>query len=420
LSLIGQALVGVLFLKVMNFSLLKQGDTIEYVTIADNLIAGHGYSAERVSPWRVTASRVPGMLLTNIPLRYFFAGNDAIVTVLGKLILLAAALFTLLLAKFYFESEWAILAAAVFTLIPSVAYYGVNPYSTGPLYVLSYTIIYAGMVSVMQGKRFGGWLVFAGSMYAMSLRPAALFPLMALVGGAIGLGLFFSGREIRRYLWVIALASALGTGIIYLGWSYRNQVTFNDFSYSSVGGFNLLHFNAVGMEPFLDDVGKREVEAAVEQLPQYIHRYHEPDQMQLSERQGSEGKRLLIKYPVQFLESHLLGSLRSFVMFDVELLNRFAGGIATLAVAAFQSLLTLMALIGMIRQLRIGDDKGRALILLIGFVGSISILSAGMLGEPRFRLPLEPLIALGIVFFIKYYVVARYRRNQEPQPNPSL
>jgi hypothetical protein len=246
-------------------------------------------------------------------------------------------------------------------------------------------------------------------MYAMSLRPAALFPLMALVGGAVGLSFFFSGPEIRRSLWVIALSSALGASIIYLGWSYRNQVIFHTFSYSSVGGYNLLHYNAVGMEPFLDDAGRQEVEAAVEKLPQNIHLYYEPDEMQLSQRQGAEGKRLILKYPVQFLESHLLGSLRSFVMFDVELLDRFAGGIVPLVVAAYQSLLTLIALVGIIRQLRISDAKGRALILLISFVGFISLLSAGMLGQPRFRFPLEPLVALGVVFFVKYYVVARSR-----------
>jgi uncharacterized membrane protein len=406
--LLAQGLGAAVFLGVSKFSLLKQGDTIEYVRIADNVIAGRGYSAEADAPWRPTASRTPGMAVTNIPLRYFLAGSDALVTMVGKLILLAAALLTAVFARYYLESGWASLAAVVLAVIPSVAYYGINPYSTQPLYLLSFAAVYAGMVLVMQGSRYGAPLVGAASLYAISVRPAALFPLLALVCACIGLGFLAADRGIRRRLRLIGVAALIGMTVMYLGWSYRNQVVFGSFRYSSVDGFNLLHFNAAGMTPYLDQEESREVQASRDKLPIYIHRYHGPDQFAISSQQGEEGLRLIRKYPVAFLRSHLAGSVRSLFLFDVELLDRFAGKAATLSVAAIQAIISLVALMGLAGRMRTLDAGRRALILVITCVGLTSILSAGALGQPRFRMPLEPLVALGVALFIHDFPRRRF------------
>jgi hypothetical protein len=273
--------------------------------------------------------------------------------------------------------------------------------------------MFAGLVWALRGRWYGVLVVALGCFYSMGLRPAALFPLLTLIAGSLVLSLIFRARDMRRRLWLIALAGVVGTVAIYVPWSLRNQRIFDSFQYSSVGGFNLLHFNVLGMRPYLDAAGQQKVDEALEALPIYIHRYHGPEQIEISLEQGDAAAAIIREYPGKFLQSHLIGSLEGFLLFKVDILEDLGGQLPTLAIAAVQTVMTLVALIGVLGRLRTGDAQTRALILLMGGIGVISVLSGGALSKPKFRIPLEPLVAIGMVIFIYDFVVARFQKKPD-------
>jgi hypothetical protein len=65
-----------------------------------------------------------------------------------------------------------------------------------------------------------------------------------------------------------------------------------------------------------------------------------------------------------------------------------------------------MALLGIVGRFRSSHAGQKSLILLMVMAGLVSVLSAGVMGQPRFRFPLEPLVALGTAFFVSDYLMA--------------
>src|SRR4029077_19425088 len=134
-------------------------------------------------------------------------------------------------------------------------------------------------------------------------RPAALFVLIAYIGSCV-LASVVTKQELRRRVLIAAAMCLFGTFVAYTTWCYRNYVAFNDFEYSTVSGENLLKWNARAMEPFLDWQGKQELSESLKKYPITLQRYSGTDQFVLSDQEGKEGLRLILKYPTAFLQSH--------------------------------------------------------------------------------------------------------------------
>ncbi|MBL8097779.1 MAG: hypothetical protein JNK81_01280 [Anaerolineales bacterium] len=407
ISLLVQALGAAAFVAMTDFKLIEQGDTAEYVTIADNLIAGRGYSGENVEPYRPTTSRGPGMLLVNIPFRLLFSESDLGAVVAAKLILLLAVGLTLYVAFYFEKSALVYLVAPILTVLPTIAYYFVNPYASSPTLLLAMGAIYLSIVLIFQGRNFAFVLLTLASIYAISSREAALLPLAWIIFGSLLFSFLHKSPEIRRYFRLISIAVLVGTSAFYFLWSYRNQITFGQYQFSSIQGFNLLHASAYSMLPYLDNEGRAEVEASLENYPIYITRYHESDQLDIANQQGQEGTRLIRKYPAAFVMSHVVGTLRGLLIFDVDILEEKLGEWAIVLVTLIQIAVTIIAIIGLVKlTLNLPTEKRLVLALIIG-AGIVSLLSGASFGEPRFRISLEPMMALGCVIFFKDFILPR-------------
>ena len=397
-----QAIGGVIFLKLANFQLIKQGDSAEYIALADNILQGNGYSTEKEAPYLPNGSRPPGTLVLNLPFRFLFSQHDALAIVTAKIVLLAAALLVVAVAAFFVDGSFAILTGALLTIIPSVMYYSVTPYSSSLPYLLSITAIFASCSVVLRSGKFGYLLLLISSAYSMAIRPAALFPLVMMVLVAFLLGFFFKNdKNLRLQLWGISAIILVGTSVANLGWSLRNLNVLGKFEYSSVNGINILWCNAQGMLPYLDPAGQKEVLATVNSLLIITPEYSGLNQLEISTKMKQEGIRLLWSYKRAFLTSHFVGVLKSLLLFDVFVLNEKLGSASTYLVAAYQFLFTFMGAIGIWLSLQVGNNSQRAFMLLMIAAGGISVLSAGMIGQPRFRLPLEIPVAIGCIFFLQ-------------------
>src|SRR5439155_26952009 len=142
---------------------------------------------------------------------------------------------------------------------------------------------------------------------------------IAYIGGC-ALPAVVTKQALRRRILIAAVACLFGTGIAYATWCYRNYLVFNAFQYSTVSGENLLKWNARGMERFLGWQGKQELRESLKKYPTDLSRYNEADQFALSDQQGKEGLRLILKYPASFQESHLRGTLESTFIFRPKVL----------------------------------------------------------------------------------------------------
>jgi hypothetical protein len=229
LSLGMQALVGSFFIGATSFELREQGDSEEYINLADNILHGNGYSIMTEEPYAPHASRTPGTLIVNVPFRLLFADSDVLASIVAKLLL---ALVAFLVAKLsgHFSGVNPYLVAAVVTLIPSISFYGVNPYSTGLPYAIALALLFVGCSLVFESIWYGAIVICIGSAYVIGVRPAAIFPLMIISIVAIILAVFYwSNYILRLRLLTITIAVLVGFLSIYLGWSYRNLQTFGQY-----------------------------------------------------------------------------------------------------------------------------------------------------------------------------------------------
>jgi len=241
-------------------------------------------------------------------------------------------------------------------------------------------------------------LISLASMYALYLRPAALFVLAAYVcvGVLIGLQARF---EIRRRVLLSAGSCFLGMVVAYLSWSYRNYNVFGSFQYSTVSGYNLLHFNARGMEPYLDQTGRERLQSAMAKYPTFLQRYNGADQFTLSNRQGEEGVRIIVQYPMAFLLSHMKGVVTSFFVFSPSVVKS-QSSVLLVAASILHSGLALIGISGLVASWKSFSETQRVALSLMLAAGIVSSLTGGALFSPRFRIPLDVLLAVGCALFV--------------------
>jgi hypothetical protein len=117
-----------------------------------------------------------------------------------------------------------------------------------------------------------------------------------------------------------------------------------------------------------------------------LQRYSGADQFEIADEQGRAGRRLIVAHPLAFLESHLLGSLSSFVWFDPRAV-RERSPLMAVAASAVQATVTLLGLIGLWRLWRRWSAAQRSIALPMLPFGVVSVLSGGALFQPTFPNP---------------------------------
>jgi 4-amino-4-deoxy-L-arabinose transferase-like glycosyltransferase len=401
-----QATVSVIAYLLYDVPVSTEVDSVEYIRTADNVLAGNGFSIEDVPPWGPNAFRTPGPLLINVPLRILTFESDLLAIIISRLVLLGAALSVIDLALRLGLSSFALLAGTFFVLMPSIAYYSLLPYSTETPYVAACGLLFVGSLAFLTTGKWGSLLLIGlAAMYALYLRPAALFVLGAYIVVAMLIALR-TRYQARRRTFLAAASCLLGVIVAFGTWGYRNYKIFGAFQYSTVSGYNLLHHNARGMEFYLDETGKQELRAASEKYRTYLPRYSGLDQFVISNAQAEVGLGLIFKYPLAFLQSHLEGVIQSFFVFSPNILKS-RSPILVIAASIVHSGLAVMGILGLVGFWKTFSETQKLALLLMLTVGVVSTLTGGALFSPRFRSPLDLLLAVGCALF----VMRALRRN---------
>src|SRR5262249_43488387 len=191
----------------------------------------------------------------------------------------------------------------------------------------------------------------------------------------------------------------LGVVVAYASWSYRNYRVFGAFRYSTVPGASLLHYSARAMQPYLDEAGRQELQVGLARYPTFLQRYSGPDQFIVSDQQAKEGMRLILRYPVPFIKSHLDGVLRSSYVFSPKRLAE-RDRLLVIAASIVHSGLALQGIVGLVAYWTAFATLQRSALALILTAGLVSTLTGGALCSPRFRIPLDALLAVGCALFV--------------------
>ena len=376
-------------------------DSWQYVGITDNVLAGHGFAIEREFPWRPDGTRTPGMLLINIPLRVLWRGQDLHAALASRLILALAALIVGIIAARTLRSSSGFLAGAALIVTPSISYYTITPFETELHYLLALSLLFLGTLIASSRRLVGLLLVATASGYALLLRPAAQFPLIATAL------VYLAWVRLTRKTWRngtalgLCMAVIVGTSLAYVLWGARNYAVFGAFAFSTVPGNNLLHVNAAGMRPFLDDRAVREINEAIAahpiQIPLYapMPPHYGMNQFVYAAEQSRAGRALIQKHPLAFLVSHCVGSFRAFSIFEPKMLTTHFGMLPAYVISSAQMIFTVGGFLGIARLWKNCEPEHRLVVAAMLAAGIVSVISAGVLASPRFRLPLEIPLATG-------------------------
>jgi hypothetical protein len=420
-ALVAQTAAVFVVVGVLHYPISTQRDSWEYVNITDNILAGHGFSAEPVAPWRPNASRTPGFLVTDVPVRLAFSGSDLLAGIAGRAWPATAALLLVATARRLGAGAWAPAAGALLLIMPTVVYYSIVVYETEASYLMAACLMAFGAVKLLvDGSRRGlSWLA-VGSGWAVALRPAALVMTLGVAASCLIAALFFRRTLEGRRLAAAGLAVALSVGAVWIAWSLRNVAVFGTFSYSTIPSYNTLIYNAKAMAPYVDATSRAEILAAVKREYYYIQTYYEPDQFERAGRQRREGLRFMRTHPWAFFVSHANGSLRSFAVFEVMEIRRKLGTPLITGLSIAQGLLTLLGAVGLWRVAR---SQGPGVPLALGFICAMGVLSTatgGAVDSPRFRILLEISVSLGVVFLLQGTTAASVADGKGSRANPDL
>jgi len=373
-------------------------DNEDYIRTADNVLAAHTFSVEDAPPFRPNGFRTPGPLVLNVPLRLLSFRHDIAAALISRVVVFLGGLLCVIIATKLNLGKYALLAGPLFILSPTVFYYSMLAYHTELPYAVVCSLLALGTILYLsKTNRVGAFLVGVSALYALYLRPAALFVLIAYIGSCALIAIL-NRQGLRRRALIAAGACLFGTGIAYVTWCYRNYVVFHAFEYSTVSGENLLKYNAQAMEPYLGVTGKEELTEALKKYPVKLQRYSGPDQFMLSDQEGKEGLRLILKYPSAFVKSHMRGTLESTFIFQPEALRSRQDRLGSAIVIVMSTVhfgYLVLGTLGLARLYPRLNGVQRAALLVIICVGVISDLTGGALYSPRFRIPLDISFAIG-------------------------
>ena len=396
-------------------------DSAGYERLGKSLLDGTAYRSTRVE--EAELFRPPGYPAF-ITLPYGLLGRNAGNLVLLQLGLGGPIIFLLYQLGLRLHSPPAgLVAAALYAFDPLSALWG--------LAVLSDTLFTALVVVGLYGlvrwqlERRAGWLVLAGLAGGVSalVRPVGLLllPLWALIVFLTGRGLQQSKRSPASQVAVKGLLVFGGAFLlIVMPWSVRNKLVWDVFGISSVaarnGGLTEIYLEEYLAPATIAERDGVSLEAARESLIP-------PTGLSRASR-TAWFTRVIWSNPQHYAKAHLKGTLQSIVGIEYidwfeffgrpaerpgllvalqagdpgDIARRLAGSLADQpAVAAalilsllYQLLLYLAALLGFRSLYR---RQPWTLALLVA-TGAILILVPGVVGESRFRVPVQPILAL--------------------------
>jgi hypothetical protein len=358
-------------------------DSLSYLTLAQNLSAGRGFSTATGQPWTPNSFRTPGYpvfialvaaLLPRWPV------DVAVITVQSGFVLVAGAALLRLASRLGLNARGRLALSGVLALDP----------------------VAVGLCAmVLSETLFGTLLAIALLLWVTALQDRK--PLTAFLAG-VSVGCLALVRPVAAYLWagpVVTLALAPGrrarrwllAGLVVAGalcvtvpWLLRNHCLGAGFSVSSMSRSQMIEWQAAVIESRARGLSR----AAVA--------------LEYGQRYGNEasGPHVLIdvvsRYPMAFVTSSLASLAFFFVDPGHQVLLRPLGVAATGLIAERPT--TPESVLARLR-----DRPGSALVLVACVVWSILSLSLAVLGAHRSGRHPEwrTLVRLPALFTIAYF-----------------
>jgi 4-amino-4-deoxy-L-arabinose transferase-like glycosyltransferase len=369
-------------------------DDREYLPLATHL--HRAYLASSGALFDLGLRRPPGYPLFIRGIYDVFGRHYAAVVAIQLVLSVATILLTFLLASFLLGQRHALVAAGLVACDPSSIVFA-NQLLTETLFAC--LLVAAMLVLVLSVQRHLLWTAAASGVVlgaALLVRPIVeLIPLVLVPT------LVLAGRSERARSAALAAAFLAGFLIPAGGWALRNYVTTGQPIISTIDGYNMLQYRAVGA--LANSVTTRQL-AQHDVLVELAKRTHPGDN-------AAEVSRAELRAGLTILANHPIGAFKDWSQGEARLL---LGGsrseTATLLtgkedrsqswlriLVALEEIVTVATVLGAIVGAGLwllGGRRPRELWLVLLAAVYLIAISGGHEAYSRFRVPVEPLLAL--------------------------
>lgn len=333
--------------------------------------------------------------------------NSILLFVFQSLLGALTVLFLFLLGDFWFSRRVGMLAAMLMAFdLPAIAHTGMVMSETLFVFLV---VLSCWLFSVAQRRPVAVLLTISGVVFGLAAltRPVALFawvPFMAVLA--------LKGR------WKGGLLFFLGFVVICGGWMVRNYCHYQRLGFSSIGGYNLLFYNAAALVADREGIPFQQAREKLER--DYAVKLTGDNPLDLSAQLGAIATRIIISDPLRYAKVYLQGLFKIItgvksdeIVFritgseirlatfknilkasDLPLTNRIVTVILAILEMIFTFGAVLFSLLGIVRRRDLP-------VILFAVLGWYFLLAAAPLPDGRFKIPALPffyLVGGGLIF----------------------
>jgi SAM-dependent methyltransferase len=230
------ALGALLFFR--GFQVHEMTDGTQYMALADNLLAGRGFSERTQAPYVPDTIRTPLyplFLAVSKAITGSFDPSLAVSILLGSTIPLAGMLLAILLGR---KDRREILAVGLFlSLDPHLFYYSLIYGSEAVFLPLAAWALVAGSIALIRPNiRVGA---VAGALFGLAVLARPIVQFFPFVIALFLVIVWRSNRDVRKTAWKTAAILLTAYALVVSPWIIRNERLFGVFDFTNVGWFNM-------------------------------------------------------------------------------------------------------------------------------------------------------------------------------------
>ncbi len=402
-------------------------DSVGYNLIATNLLHNHSYSMYLSNPEIKDPVRTPGYPLFLALMYGVFLEKTVFVVAAQLLMDVIMVLILLFFGKVLFNEKVGMIAALLYTFNMHQALFATQILAE-TLFTIFLLLGVLFFLLYLKNKREGIVLISGFSLgISIFIRPIALvFPVLPLI--------FLIYKKVHGKIISVFLISII---LLPFLWSVRNALVFKRFFYTKIHSVNLVIYNAPSIVADIENVSRNQAKDTFlkyEKEKYGLSDYdieHFDDNPALCNRLAADAIKLVISHPVSFLKNQMIGILHTFIPVNIgftaavlqgkgsviklrpiyreslqlilkakvlaasKLFVRqriekidFSIWIFICAVIIYQFAMYYMVVKG------IGRYHFNIVTLFVLISIAFFLIIPGEVGEARFRVPVEPLIAL--------------------------
>lgn len=392
-------------------------DAKEYYEIAQNLVAGKGFSIDGIEP---TARRSPGYPIFLASIIAVFGSNPQALYLTQALInVLTIYLIYLALKYSKVKSSLRLLIAVLLSLSTSFVYVNVLYAEILTMFVVSQVLLLTLHPGISSRPFQKSLLIGILLGFLVHLRPTFLYLPFFMIFFVIIIKIFKRRFAIRNHLVTAVIAL-----IIVVPWTIRNYVAFRQFiPLVSAGGGELWGANFEIAERTVwnsvSDIEKYEEQRTASHalqnrlITEYRQKYNLQNPEDLNRFLSKQGQTIILRHPFRY---GLLSFNRLMIFwFSPPIGSTTLKAISPavfIVILLFKHLLTILSIFGIYKFAR-QDFSGAAVCLAILLY--LTLLHSATHSIQRYFLPLIPLVYFGLGYFLNTGIFLKPRSSQRAQ-----